>query len=530
MLACAGVILGLFFLKGSSLLSADGERVQERQRNKLVIGHAEVFGALERPRVIFDHGLHETELRSEGCGACHPADSNKNLVFQYPALVTPGDETALKDAYHELCISCHTKRIKEGKKYGPITCGECHDKRRAQLDVIVPHVVFDFLYHDKHVVKLGKRCDPCHHSYDRDDKELVYEAGTEQSCFYCHDLDAKRGPFLNPEIEVTKKKRLSMQRVSHALCVNCHLSYSQQKLKAGPIACADCHTGTYRTVGELLNIPRPDRDQPSKPLILVEGGMMKGVPFDHESHQKNTLTCRECHHETLGACKKCHPLTGAADGKWVTTAGAYHSIFSKAACAGCHTAEKTRKECAGCHHHLLDMDVQSKGPKTAACAVCHSRGIKRGQSAEKISLSGMSDDSVPEKVTIKILEKEYQPATFPHRKIVQKLIEISNKDRMATGFHQNINTICRGCHHQSIPEAEARKNKPPYCRNCHALSFDVQNLNRPRLLAAYHRQCLGCHERMQLKQTGCTDCHEEKAEVPAGILSIIDEVQGQPGS
>jgi hypothetical protein len=140
----------------------------------------------------------------------------------------------------------------------------------------------------------------------------------------------------------------------------------------------------------------------------------------------------------------------------------------------------------------------------------------------------MTEDAVPEKVTIKILEKQYQPAIFPHRKIVRKLIEISNEDRMATGFHQSINTLCRGCHHQSLPEAEARKNKPPYCRNCHALSFDAQNLNRPRLLAAYHRQCLGCHEKMQLKQTGCKDCHEEKANVPVGKLSLTDAVQNQP--
>jgi hypothetical protein len=525
----AGIILGLFFLKQSNMLSADGENLKVQHRNKLVIGHTEIFGVLKRPHVIFDHGLHERELKKEGCGACHPADADKNLIFRYPFAVKADDENTVKDAYHEICISCHTKRIKEGKKYGPVTCGECHDRKRAQLDVTVPVVVFDFFYHEKHVAKFAKKCDPCHHTYDKDDKELVYEAGTEQSCFYCHDLDAKRGPFLKSEIEVTKRKRLTMRSVSHALCVNCHLSYSQQHMKAGPLECAECHNGKYRTVRELLNVPRPDRDQPQKPLILVEGGMMKGVSFDHKSHQKSSLTCRECHHETLNACKRCHSLTGTADGKWVTTTGAYHDVFAGPACAGCHTAGKKKKDCAGCHHHLHDMDVQTKGPKTAVCVVCHRGDVKNSGVAEKISLSGMTEDSVPEKVTIKVLEKQYQPATFPHRKIVRKLIGISNEDRMATGFHQNINTICRGCHHQSLPEAEARKHKPPYCRNCHALSFDVQNLNRPRLLAAYHRQCLGCHERMQLKQTGCKDCHEEKAEVSAGILSSTDPVQNQSG-
>jgi hypothetical protein len=175
------------------------------------------------------------------------------------------------------------------------------------------------------------------------------------------------------------------------------------------------------------------------------------------------------------------------------------------------------------------MDIQTKGPKRQVCTVCHSGNAKFSSQAEKIRLSSLTEDKVPDKVTIRILEKQYKPSKFPHRKIVRKLIGISNDSRMATRFHKNINSICQGCHHQSLPEAEAQKRKPPYCRNCHPLTFDVQNMNRPRLLAAYHRQCLGCHERMQLKQTGCKDCHEEKVEVPAAILSTTDTVQDQLG-
>lgn len=525
----AGIILGLFFLQESSLLSAGRENAKEQSENKLLIGHTEIFGVLERPQVLFDHGLHERELKKEGCSTCHHPDADKNLIFEHPFAGAPEDNNAVKDAYHEKCISCHTKRIEEGKKYGPVTCGECHDRKRAQRATTYPVFVFDFFYHEKHVNKLGKKCDACHHLYDKEDKELVYERGTEQSCFYCHDLDKKRGPSLTAEIEVTKNKRLTMRKVSHNLCVNCHLFSSRQRSKAGPTECTKCHTGKYRTMTELLNVPRPDRDQPKKPLITVEGAMMKRVLFDHESHEKNSLTCRACHHETLNACKRCHTLTGSADGKWITTANAYHDVFSQATCAGCHATKKTDKNCAGCHHHLLDTDIQSKGPKRQVCTICHSGNAKFSSQAEKIRLSSLTEDRVPDKVTIRILEKQYQPLTFPHRKIVRKLIGISNDNRMATRFHKNINSICQGCHHQSLPEAEAQKRKPPYCRNCHSLTFDVRNMNRPRLLAAYHRQCLGCHERMQLKQTGCKDCHEEKAEVPVGILSTTDTVQDQLG-
>jgi hypothetical protein len=40
-------------------------------------------------------------------------------------------------------------------------------------------------------------------------------------------------------------------------------------------------------------------------------------------------------------------------------------------------------------------------------------------------------------------------------------------------------------------------------------------MNKPRLIAAYHRQCIGCHEKMGITKTEeCKDCHEEKE--PAG--------------
>ncbi|MBM4137188.1 MAG: hypothetical protein FJ241_10225 [Nitrospira sp.] len=502
----SGVIIVLIFLNQSE----SRENANEISENKLVIGHTEIFGVLERPQVVFDHGLHGKKLEKEGCKTCHPPDADGNLIFKYPFAVAQEDESTVKDAYHEKCISCHTKRIEEGRRYGPITCGGCHDRKRASLKVTYPAFDFDFAYHEQHVNKLERKCDPCHHIYDKEDKELVYEKGTEQSCFYCHDIDKKRGPVLAAEIDVTKRKRLTVKRVSHDLCVNCHLFYSQKHLKVGPTECAKCHTGKYRTTAQLVRVPRPDRDQPKKPLINVEGGMMKEVLFDHMSHEKSSRTCRACHHETLNACKKCHGLISRHEGGWVNVSSAYHDVFSEKGCAGCHNIKKSEKDCAGCHHHLLDMDIQAKGPKRAICTVCHSGKQRSAGLAEKIPLSILDTKKVPDKVTIKILEKQYQPSTFPHRKIIKKLIDISNKNRMAIVFHRNINTICQGCHHQSHAEAEAKKNKPPFCRNCHNISFDSQNLNRPRLLAVYHRQCLGCHEKMNLKSRGCTDCHKEK--------------------
>lgn len=509
------IVMGIsliFLMNGSQEIYSVEEGCQpyNRTNNKLIISHNDIFGKLERPQVIFDHSLHANTYKKEGCTTCHSPGSDKNLIFAFPFKVTKKSREAVMDAFHEKCVGCHNKLLRTQKKSGPVRCGDCHRKQFELLELTHPVFEFDFSPHDRHAKKLNNNCGFCHHSYDKEDKELVYEKGTEQSCFYCHDLEAKRGPTLASEVEVTKGKRLTIRNVSHHLCVNCHLFSFQQHSKAGPMECAKCHTGKYKTAAQLQNILRPDRDQPKKSLIALEGGMMKGVSFDHESHEKISKTCRACHHETLYACKKCHTLAGAADGKGITTVNAYHDIFSLAACAGCHATEKEQKNCAGCHHHLLDTDVLAKGPKKDFCTVCHS-GRRDYAAGKTIREAALVPQQVPGKVTIKILENEYDPSTFPHLKIIKRLTEISNKSHMAGSFHKDIRTICRGCHHQSDLEAEAKKHKPPFCRNCHPVSFDQQNMNRPRLLAVYHQQCMGCHEKMKIKALGCEDCHKRKS-------------------
>lgn len=511
-----------------SLYSVENEKaVGKKIQEKLVIAHTEIFGKLERPQVVFDHGRHADTFKKEGCNTCHPLGPEGNCIFDFPFKAANNSAKEIEDLYHEKCINCHKKIIKEKKKSLPVRCGDCHVKRFESLTIKYPVFAFDFFYHDKHVKKLKEEkvkdeCSVCHHIYDlREDDEslrLVYEEGTEESCYYCHDLGQKRGPELAAITKAAAKKRFSIQKVSHQQCVNCHMSYIRAGKKAGPVECMKCHTGKYRTLAELANVPRPDREQPKRPLISIEKAKMKGVLFDHTLHEKNSKTCRSCHHETLQACRKCHGLIGSSEGKWINLTNAYHDLSTDIGCTGCHKESKSDRKCAGCHYHLLDIDIQAKGPKKAICAVCHS-GKREGSAPVKpIAVSELDPRKVPEKVTIKILEQQYEPSTFPHLKIIKKLIGVSNESKMGTSFHRNIQTICRGCHHQSVSEAEAKKTEPPYCRNCHSITFDAKNMNRPRLLAIYHRQCMGCHERMGIKERGCTDCHKQKTLQPKDIL------------
>lgn len=511
------VILSITLLLRTSLGIYSTQRTttsETKPDNKFFIAHTEIFGKLERPQVLFNHSLHAEKFEKEGCNTCHYIDSDRNLIFDFPFEIVPKNKVSIMDSFHDKCIGCHKKMINEKKKSGPVKCGKCHVKKFAMSSIKYPVVEFDFFYHDKHIKKIegiqSKRsCGYCHHIYN---EELVYEEGTEQSCYYCHDQQKKRGPSLSIETDITYRKGLTVRKISHKQCINCHLLFKKEKKeeKACPIVCSECHTGKYKSIAELIEIQRPERGQPEKADISIEGGMMKSVLFDHASHEKNSKTCRSCHHETLKACKECHNLTGKTDGKWIKIADAYHNIFSERSCTGCHNKKKFKGECAGCHHHLLDIELQTRGPKRDICYSCHSGKREKFPVIRPIDITQISIEKIPEKVTVEVLEKEYKPAIFPHWKIIKKLIEVSNESKMATYFHGNIQTICKGCHHQSLAEAEAKKNKPPFCRNCHSINLDFRNIKRPRLLAAYHRQCIGCHEKMNIDAMECKDCHEEK--------------------
>lgn len=514
--------------------------IKTEPENKIGIAHTEIFGKLERPQVIFDHQKHVETLKKEqqGCDTCHPLDEWKEFKFDFPKEVKGKDKESVMNAYHDECIECHKKRYKEDKeKTGPVTCGDCHKKEYENIVIKYPITEFDFDYHDKHVKKLKEKtgkedCGLCHHTYDIEEEDetlaLVYEKGTEESCYYCHELDKKRGPKLTAITQKAAEKKYDIRKSSHLRCLNCHLKYEKEleqkkekkkEEKVGPTECIKCHTGKYKSVAELEKIPRPDRGQKEIPFISIDDAKMKGVAFDHKYHEKNNRTCRGCHHETLGPCKECHKLTGSFDGGWVNIANACHDVLSDKSCAGCHNKKKSDKGCAGCHFMIPMMDIQAKGPKKEMCARCHT-GKKEIVEPATLSVAGLDPEVVKKEVEIKILEKEFKPAKFPHRKIIERLVKISNDSKMGRYFHAKIETICEGCHHQSRAEAEVKKNTPPFCRNCHSISFDPLNLNRPRLQAVYHNQCIKCHEYMELeKPRKCTECHEEKKVRPKEILT-----------
>jgi len=118
-----------------------------------------------------------------------------------------------------------------------------------------------------------------------------------------------------------------------------------------------------------------------------------------------------------------------------------------------------------------------------------------------------SSDDFPEAVVIEVLSATYESSTLPHRKMMVRLDEAIRKSRLASVFHGNLEIGCEGCHHHS-----GNDQRPPQCRACHGEASQAKT-DKPGLKVAYHRQCIGCHQRMGIDKLGCTDCHAEKETV-----------------
>jgi len=533
-----------------------GEQVRVEVLPKLLILVSTGYPNLERPPVKFYHDKHTNALKKEGCGICHPENKNKEITgqftYSYPKVKDEKNKETLMNSYHTACIGCHKGRIKEGKKSGPATCGECHIKKAHEkiqylaikpeyyqpaqdvyhqeclachkqgkklnkdakplpwgdfylqvkrekegTGAVWPQVHFDYYLHYKHDKALEKKCELCHHIYSEKEKKLIYKKGTESSCRDCHK-------------EKAVGETRSFREVAHAECISCHMERKKEGKEAGPFTCEGCHNLRQRTVEEMADIPRPDLKQKDRYLISIDDATLNAVPFNHKAHEGYTRSCRDCHHETMNACNKCHTLKGAKEGGNVTLGEAYHEMSSKWSCIGCHEVKKSEPSCAGCHH-LIENDLT----QTSSCGVCH-RGPE--EKTEGAKMLPAPDQLLPEKLANQLnlgaLEKTYKAATFPHLLIIKKLTDISNKDKLARPFHTQGMTICAGCHHYT--PMEAQKQLAP-CSTCHSIRREPRK-SVPTLFGAYHRQCVGCHEKMQLKvqPRDCTKCHEEKPKAGAG--------------
>ncbi len=521
-LSGVGIILIVFTvsicLTGTGIYGAKkpSESAAQKRADIIHIDSMKAFGKLERPPVTFLHQKHTQALAKENkdCTACHLVENNR-LVPQYMRLKSTAKQEVM-DIYHVNCIACHKQTADDRPKSGPVVCGECH-KDRPELVSLWQPIGMDKSLHYRHSKAQNEKCERCHHQYNEVTKKLYHAEGKEGTCRYCHQ-------------DVTEENRISLRLASHLACIDCHSKTLAKFDDAGPITCGGCHDPAQQKLIERLKVvPRIKRNQPDMVFVRTsKSGIkdpklatrMKMVPFSHKSHEEYNDTCRVCHHADLNACVQCHTLQGTKEGNQVTLEASMHRLNVKMSCLGCHELNQRDPKCAGCHAGIPRARQQDPN----ACQACHMADVNRVaesiQYTEEKDLAATMLDSrnpvarmfaesdIPQNVEIKTLMNQYGPVKLPHRKIVQTLSGNIKDNQLVRYFHRDQNVICQGCHHHS-PAAQ----KPPGCASCHGRPFDERDPSKPGLMAAYHRQCMECHEAMGIEKpvaTNCVACHQKK--------------------
>lgn len=514
----------------------------EKRPDVITIDAMKVFGDLERPAVVFLHDRHTEALSSRDmdCSACHLKETDsrgqERFSIKYMRL-QDNDRNEVMAIYHNNCIQCHTDIASEKEKSGPLACGECHRVKADTVSSGQP-MGMDKSLHFRHAKAHENKCEQCHHEYDEGKKALFYAKGREGTCRYCHK-------------DESEENRISMRNASHISCVDCHLKTKAKDLASGPVNCQGCHDLSAQEKIEIVtDIPRMERSQPDIVFIKreqtdpyldteleteIRENLMDQVPFSHLAHENYNDTCRVCHHAGMESCVTCHSLKGSKEGDFVRLEASMHKIDSSMSCVGCHETKKADKSCAGCHEF---MPTGHKKQDPSSCVSCHMKPtadilefpVISEQTPEELPQDGSVhktdiqaqmlldsrtaitttylEEDIPEKVVIQKLSKKYEPTELPHRKIVNTLMKNIQDNKITQYFHQDPGTLCQGCHHNS-PVSK----KPPSCESCHGVASESVYPFKPGLMAAYHNQCMGCHDRMGIEKPAandCTGCHKEK--------------------
>ena len=529
------LLIGIFFAatlvaiftsgaRGVKDLAADSP---EKKADVITIDTLQSFGNLEQPGVVFSHDLHTDALdkQNKDCAACHLSE-NDGQSPKFKRLKDTSKQEVM-DIYHFDCMKCHKEMSAAGEKAGPVEkCGECHQGRPKVVSAR-QLIVFDKSLHYRHTVANKDKCERCHHEYNEVTKNLFYAKGKEGSCLYCHK-------------QQTEENRISIKSASHLSCISCHRKTLAEKKEVasskdkvtGPFKCSGCHDKQeLQLVKRIKDIPRMKRNQPD--VVLIQSAkigmgkkdpasaiLMNPVPFDHRAHEGYNDTCRICHHADLDSCsKKCHTVKGAQEGDYVRSERAMHQIDSARSCLGCHGSSQSKPTCTGCHA-LIE---KTRKQETSYCEQCHTKPLQLSTNVKRKPevVAGMMlksrtaitdtyrDADIPETVTIKELMAEYEPVSFPHRRIIRRLVSDIEEDKLARYFHSQKGTICQACHHNS-PVSK----KPPRCYSCHGKPFDEKELLRPGMKGAYHQQCMECHRQMGLENPdslNCIECHKKKS-------------------
>lgn len=156
---------------------------------------------------------------------------------------------------------------------------------------------------------------------------------------------------------------------------------------------------------------------------------------------------------------------------------------------------------------LIAMSAFAQGEPAAAgapskpsidCARCHTCDRPTHDNPCFIPCTRATVDAIarefagktgPDLVIMRELEDRYVPVPFDHK-------EHARWTEIMGG--------CGVCHHYTPEGAEH-----PACKTCHEVKPEREDIRKPGLKGAYHRQCMGCHREWS-RNTKCVLCHALK--------------------
>jgi hypothetical protein len=161
--------------------------------------------------------------------------------------------------------------------------------------------------------------------------------------------------------------------------------------------------------------------------------------------------------------------------------------------------------------------AQTKGDdhflKNITCKTCHICDVPTTQNPcqrpcpreEMITVHQTAEEG-PDVIKIDKLVSKYQPVTFSH-KVHAQMSEMSGG--------------CANCHHYNISGPILP------CSDCHSVERKREDISKPDLQAAYHRQCINCHKEWS-HSTNCTSCHLEKGTTGKNMSSEVLTKENHP--
>ena len=139
-------------------------------------------------------------------------------------------------------------------------------------------------------------------------------------------------------------------------------------------------------------------------------------------------------------------------------------------------------DCRACHTAVTPT---KNAPALAACP--------------RLKITGYHAlDEAPLAITLGASDAKYGPVKFTHR---------AHAHMAETGKG------CNGCHHYD----QARPIQK--CKSCHAVSRRREDLGKPDLKAAMHRQCLDCHREWN-PAGSCSTCHAKPGVAAAPVAAV----------